>query len=131
MAPISSHHGYKRIQLFDKNGKLKTKALHRLVALEWVENPNHFPEINHKNLDPGDNRADNLEWCDRKYNINYGGRTDKFKHKISMYDKHGKHIQDFSSQLDAANQTGISQGSISNAILGRAKTAGGYIWKNV
>ena len=126
LTPVLSHHGYKRVLLYDKNGIQKAKAIHRLVATEWIKNP----EVNHKNLDTGDNRVENLEWCDRKYNVNYGGRTEKLKHKISMYDRSGRHIKNFQSQLEAAREVGISQGSISNAIIGRTKTAGGYIWRN-
>lgn len=122
-----SHHGYKRIMLF-KNGKGKTFAVHRIIATLFVDNPHNFSEVNHKSENTSDNSAENLEWCTRKYNINYGNRLDKFMMKTVQKDLSGNIIAEYKSQAEASKQTGISQGSISNACSGRCKTAGGYIW---
>ena len=61
------------------NGKHNTITVHRLVAQVFLPNPDNLPEVNHKDEDKTNNNADNLEWCDRKYNINYGSRKDKVK----------------------------------------------------
>lgn len=58
-------------------GLQKSLAVHRLVADAFIPNPDNLPCINHINEDKTDNRAENLEWCEYKYNINYGSRTDK------------------------------------------------------
>lgn len=42
--------------------------VHRLVATAFIENPDHYPEVNHKDENHLNNRADNLEWCDHLYN---------------------------------------------------------------
>ena len=47
-------------------------SVHRLVAQAFIPNPNNYEEINHKDENPKNNNADNLEWCTRKYNMNYG-----------------------------------------------------------
>ena len=63
--------GYVQIGL-NKNGRVKMKYIHRLVADAFIENDNLFNnEINHINEDKTDNRATNLEWCDRRYNMTY------------------------------------------------------------
>lgn len=51
--------------------------VHRLVAQTFLPNPCELPEINHKDCCGSNNAVDNLEWCDRKYNINYADRTAK------------------------------------------------------
>ena len=61
------------------NGKCKTINVHRLVAQVFIENPDNLPEVNHKDEDKTNNNVDNLEWCSRKYNVNYGSRKDKVK----------------------------------------------------
>ena len=63
--------GYWHISLY-KNKKRYTKLLHRFVAEAFVENPNGYMEVNHKDENKNNNYAGNLEWCTRKYNILYG-----------------------------------------------------------
>lgn len=63
--------GYCRVRLFDLNGKAKHYAVHRIVAQEFIGNPDGF-EINHKNEIKTDNRVENLEIVTSKQNCNYG-----------------------------------------------------------
>ena len=62
--------GYFKLHL-SRDGKRTTKYIHQLVAEAFIPNPNNYKEVNHKDSDPSNNRVDNLEWCDRKYNIDY------------------------------------------------------------
>lgn len=62
---------YLKVRLY-KNGKSKTFKVHILVAWTWIPNPNNYKEINHINENKHDNRVENLEWCDRKKNVNHG-----------------------------------------------------------
>ena len=55
-----------------KKGKVKTRYIHRLVAETFIPNTDNYLEVNHKDENKQNNRVDNLEWCTRKYNINYG-----------------------------------------------------------
>ena len=68
--------GYLQVNL-NKEGKMKTFYVHRLVAQVFIDNPNNHPQVNHKNEDKTDNCVDNLEWCTQKYNLNYGSRIAK------------------------------------------------------
>lgn len=45
-----------------KFNKKKSFSVHRLVAKTFIENINNKPEINHKDLNPYNNKAENLEW---------------------------------------------------------------------
>lgn len=87
--------GYKAISLH-KNGKNKKYLVHRLIALTFIPNPNNYPCINHKIDDfehRSDNRVENLEWCDNKYNNNYGNHGKRISEANSGEKNHfyGKH----------------------------------------
>lgn len=77
----TSRIGYKQV-LLHKSGEMRTHLVHRLVAEAFIpkteENKN---EINHKDENKSNNTVDNLEWCDHKYNINFGTRTEKTSKK--------------------------------------------------
>lgn len=69
--PSQKNDGYCRVCL-SKNGCGKCINIHRLVAQVFIPNPDNLPQVNHRDEDKTNNVADNLEWCDAKYNINYG-----------------------------------------------------------
>ena len=72
---FSKNQGYIQVYLY-KNGIRTGFKVHRLVALTFIPNPDNLPQVNHKDEDKTNNSVDNLEWCDHKYNINYGHRTE-------------------------------------------------------
>ena len=78
LSPTKDTNGYLRVVL-SCNGKHKSITVHRLVAQTFILNPDNLPEVNHKDEDKTNNNVDNLEWCNRKYNINYGSRKDKVR----------------------------------------------------
>lgn len=61
------------------NGTQKNQYIHILVATYFVDNPNNYKCINHKDENKTNNHFDNLEWCTKKYNANYGKEIVKFQ----------------------------------------------------
>lgn len=130
--------GYCRIHLC-KDAHKKAFSVHRLVAEAFIPNPYNIspyikPEINHKDEDKTNNNADNLEWCDSKYNNNYGNHNIKVSvakgRKVQAYDLDGNLVMEFHSISEAQRQTGIAQQCISFCLAGKYKQAGGYVWKD-
>ena len=74
LSPAKDTTGYLKVVLAC-NGKCKTIKVHRLVAQVFILNPDNLLEVNHKDEDKTNNRVENLEWCNRKYNCNYGSRN--------------------------------------------------------
>lgn len=118
--------GYLNVVLC-KNGKAKTFLVHRLVAQTYITNPLELPEINHKDENKENNSINNLEWCDRKYNINYGSRNDKVRKAIYCVELN----RVFESQMAAAKELGLIRQHINACCNGRQKTHGGYHWEFV
>lgn len=144
--------GYKIINLW-KNGISECVRVHRLVAIHFIPNPDNLPVINHKDENPQNNNVENLEWCDVKYNNNYGTAIQRriatkkskplsereinalrikalnHKKKIGMY-KDGILIKTFESAADANREyKNLNYVSISAACHGRIKTYRGYEWR--
>lgn len=121
-----------------KNGKSKHHLLHRLVAQAFLDNPYNLPEVNHKNEDKTDNRVENLEFCDHKYNMHYGTGRQRFsiKHKngklaktVYQYTLDGVFVAEYPSTMEVQRQLGFKQPSISYCCNGKLKTAYGYKWR--
>lgn len=132
-----NRYGYLYVALW-KEGKRKQYMIHRLVASAFLNNADNLPEINHKDEDKTNNTVDNLEWCDRSYNCNYGTRNKKISEKMTNSSKLGKSviginkvsglIVEFPYVREASRQTGINSGNICACCNGKKKSAGGYIW---
>lgn len=116
-----------------KNKKATTYRVHRLVAMAFIPNPNNLPEINHINECPWDNRVENLEWCNHKYNCNHGTRVERIvknnSKQVGQCTFDGKLIFVFPNTGEAARQTGFSRGNIISCCNGNRKTCGGFMWK--
>lgn len=76
--------GYYIVNLH-KNGVMKSYRINRLVAIAFIPNPNNLPLVNHKDENKLNNSVDNLEWCDIKYNNNYGNRNKKLSESKKSY----------------------------------------------
>lgn len=115
--------------MLSNRGKYKRVMVHRLVGLAFVDNPkpDEYFELNHKDENPLNNRADNLEWCDRKYNMNYNGLQfrmhDKIKTPIIGTNDNGDTIR-FESQRD-----GMRSGYYVFHYIGTGKKYKGYRWE--
>lgn len=66
-----------------KNSKVKTITIHRLVAENFLPNPNNLPEINHKDENKDNNCVSNLEFCTHLYNMRFGTAIQRRLIKLS------------------------------------------------
>lgn len=128
--------GYLDVDLY-KCGMGKTHYVHRLVAEAFIPNPYELPQVNHIDEDKTNNCVWNLEWCDRKYNMNYGtGKirsAEKRSKRVYQYTKSGVFVRSYKSVNEASRQTGIAFAHISDVAINKphCKTAGGYVWSYI
>lgn len=150
--------GYLYVSLC-KNGKIKMYRVHRLVAMAFIPNPNNLPQVNHKDENKQSNIVENLEWCDARYNMNYGTaierrsnsnkgkkRSEETRKKIGdaergvyntkkskpilQIDKDTNEIiAEFPSIREVERQLGIKNQDISHCCKGKRNICGGYKWQ--
>jgi len=105
-------------------------ALHRLVALTFIENSENKPIVNHIDGNKINNCANNLEWCTIKENNQHTidtGLKKIYKRRVGQYSTSGELIEEFDSITDAKKKIGIQ--SIKEVLNGNQKTSGGFLWK--
>ena len=140
--PVEMPNGYLQVGL-SKNKKTKTCYVHRLIAETFLPNPENLLEVNHKDEDKtnnfvflnedgsADKEKSNLEWCDRKYNNNYGTRTERFiktmSKKVLQFSKTGEFIREWESTRECG-RNGFDQGAVSACCRGERKTHKGFLW---
>lgn len=124
--------GYGRIGL-TKNGKTNRKYIHRLVAEAFIPNPENKSEVNHIDENKENNNIENLEWCDRKYNNNYGNRNKYVSKKLSksiiQKDLNNNIIKIWDSISDVGKELEISTSHISSCCNKKRHTTGGFRWE--
>lgn len=142
LKPQLHRQGYLLLSLY--NGKkFITKTIHRLVAQQFISNPNSKSQINHINGDKSDNKVENLEWCTNgenqkhayKYlnkincNKNKFGKLHHNSKKIKQLDLNGNLIKIWDSMSDINRELNLSKGRIYDACNKITKTSRGFIWE--
>lgn len=122
--------GYLQVHLV-KKGKMKNYLVHRLVAETFIPNCDKLPEVNHINEIKSDCRTENLEWCNKKYNMNYGNRPYRNALKVQQLDKENNILATFNSIREAGRINNLNQSHITKCCKGQLKTTGGYRWRYV
>ena len=121
-----------RLQVrLSREGTVKNFRVHRLVAENFIKNPYNLPQVNHIDENPQNNNVNNLEWCDAKYNSNYGTRikriSEKHKKRIISLDNSGK-IEYYDSTTEAQQKNNVSRSSIIKCCKQKQKTSLGLRW---
>lgn len=142
--------GYLHVVLSDGKGHRKAFAVHRLVAMAFIPNPDNLPFINHKDEDKTNNSVfinpdgsvneekSNLEWCTQQYNCNYGTHNERMaktlretayqRKQVVQLSQEGRLIAIYESIQEGADTLGISRMSISLCCQGKNKTGHGFKW---
>lgn len=136
LRPGKSKEGY-LVVVLNKDGIQKTSRVNRLVALTFLDNPNGYEVVNHKDENKLNNSVDNLEWCTHAYNNTFGqGSVQRKKtmrehtgKKVGQYTLDGKLIQVFDSIGLAGKYMHCNKTSIFKVCKGENKSCGGYNWK--
>lgn len=121
--------GYRRVTLM-KNGKEQITRMHRIVAENFIANPNNLPQVNHIDGNKLNNEYTNLEWVTGKQNIQHafkiGLHTTRPVYMIDINTK--EKIKRFSSLAEAGRFCKTKNSThILECCKGKRNYAYGYI----
>lgn len=110
------------LQLKDRR---KNFRIHRLVCEAFNgKAPTEKHVVNHKDKNPLNNCADNLEWISQKENTQYS-----FSKAVLQFDLQNNFIKEYASGKEATKEVKVNEKSVRNCCNGKYKTAGGFAWK--
>ena len=148
MNPWEDKDGYLKIGLRN-NRKTDFILVHRLIAETFIPNPDNLPQVNHKidtkegkkinmvifNEDGSINKEKTtLEWCDGKYNHNYGtineriskaNTNGKLSKRVLQLSLDGELIREYPSVREC-ERNGFDHSNVIRCCNGKQKTYKGF-----
>lgn len=133
LSPQVNNAGYYVVHLY-RDGQRSIALVHRLVAFAFVLRPFGSSEVNHLDGVKLNNPASNLEWVTRIENVRHSiatGLVRYYKHGVvGTCPLTGDQIA-FPSQAEAErtlSSTGKNSSAIHHCLIGKKKSAYGYVW---
>lgn len=119
LKPASTKDGYQAVSLqVGDTGEYKSELVHRLVAIAYLERDLSKPDVNHKDGDKRNNKASNLEWCDRHENMQHAYdndlKTPKFR-KCKVTKPDGD-VLEFDSLKEASDYLEVTTGAVTATV---------------
>lgn len=125
LTPNNTGNGYQQVK-FSIDGNKSQPLVHRLIAETFIPNPNNLPQVNHKDGNKENNRADNLEWCSASYNSTHRCRV--LKKEVGRPKRAVRCIDTgkvYKSSHHAARDLNLNQGGIFAVCQGHGETVKG------
>ena len=127
--------GYYLVTLVHEDVR-KNQFIHRLLAQNFIPNPEGKPQVNHIDGVKTNNQLSNLEWVTAKENAQHAvriglcdERTKAQSVPVLQLDVDGELVAKHPSIHEAGRATGIAWQNISKVVRGLRPKAGGFRWQ--
>ena len=134
LKPYTQKKGYLRVNICGQKF-----LVHSLICKAFFPNKQDAQQINHISEIKSENQVWNLEYCDSRYNNNFGTRNERLKQSLTNNIKKSKSViqsdlnnnivAEYPSIQEVQRKTGFSVSSICKCCKGTLKQAYGYTWK--
>lgn len=149
LSPCKTVWGYYQVRLTDDEHVCRHESVHKLVCLAFHPIPEEwrhllgtrYLQVNHKDENKTNNRADNLEWVTPSYNSGYGTisarrlkthkerKTKTSEATVNQYTLNGVFVRTWKSMAEIEREIGCNKSLICLCCKGKCKTGYGYIWR--
>lgn len=119
LKPKTDKDGYLRVTLNNRMNR-KMVAVHRIVASVFLDNPNNYPVVHHKNEKKDDNKVCNLEWCTVKTNNEHS------KAKIWKFKSPDGEIMEIFNLKQFCRENPIDQSAMGKVHAGKQRSHNGW-----
>lgn len=141
---LQLHKSWYRYVMLYKNGKYKSKLIHRLIANAFIKNIDNKKTVNHRNWIRNDNRLDNLEWMTQSENVKDGfsrwrlptrywlwkmGKDFHWTKTVWQYNLEWILLKIWDWTKDAAKKLWLVQSNVCRVCNGERHTHWGFIFK--
>ena len=115
--------GYQRVNLTSPDGKVRPKALHRVVALNFVYGYKEGLQIHHLDNNPSNNYYLNLMWVTEMQNQSF--KLHGTPVRVTLCSPDGE-ILTYPSIGSICKDNGLTRKAIENLLLGKIKSFKGW-----
>lgn len=122
LTPYIGTDGYLQVQYRKENQKSHHNRVHVILAHCFIQNPNNYKYVNHKDSNKLNNNLENLEWCTNSYNVkhgwNSGNRTHKNRTKVMVTTLSNEYIGSYNSIRECGKELNLDRHKIARVLKG-------------
>ena len=122
LTPYIGTDGYLQVQYRKENQKTHHNRVHVILAHCFIQNPNNYKYVNHKDSNKLNNSLENLEWCTNSYNVkhgwNSGNRTHKNRTKVMVTTLSNEYIGSYNSIRECGKELNLDRHKIARVLKG-------------
>ena len=93
-------HGYIQVTLMDGKEKM-IRLMHRLVAEQYIPNPEHKLMVDHIDENKANNNVDNLRWVTHQENVRYYNTNEGREYQRNLARQRKELLKEYSTKLMA------------------------------
>ena len=119
--------GYMEVTLGTTENRHAGMRVHRIVAEQFIPNPENLPEVNHIDFDRTNNSVENLEWISHIDNVRHSSSAGRYKTHAGEKNGRAKLTWEIVEQIRKDYRSGFRIFEISEKYSVKQSTVGNIV----